>query len=124
LAPVYIPSVWAADSSSPLTSTIISAPASTVSTTVTLPAIVSFPSGTGEIELWERFKAGGASDFGPWTMSGTTHASIGTQGLSSTLTSGLGTYEFYSVAIDAGVSAAREAVPSSADTVTRLIAAP
>ena len=124
----YLPAdftVQVADRTQVLSSYVVSSPAYAASTagSVTLPVRVSMPAGSGTVEVWQRFEAEGTSGFGPWTLASSSQLDSGTRNITVPIASSLGTYEFYSVAVD-GASLVREAAPASADTSTGVATAP
>ena len=66
------------------------------------------------VELWRRYRVAGSSSWSAWSLVTTVTASP----ISTTLPSGDGRYEFYTIGISAG--GPREAAPASADTFTDL----
>ena len=69
---------------------------------------------SSSVELWRRYRAAGSSTWSGWSIVTTVTASP----ISTTLPSGDGRYEFYTIGISVGGT--REAAPASADTYTVL----
>ena len=95
-------------------STVLALPGFTNTNSVTVPYIADFASGTGSIDLYERFEAKGASTF---TIPANVASTTSPNPLTAPLTQGDGRYEFYTVATDAQ-SHATEAAPANADAFT------
>jgi hypothetical protein len=116
---LWLPSLRVADGSVPRSS-VLAAPDTTYFANVSLLTSVSFMSGSGTVEVWERFKPDGSSNYGDWARISSAPVDAGSIMLSVDLSGGLGSYGLYTVAID-GLSGSREAAPPIADATTQLV---
>ncbi|MGA3058410.1 MAG: hypothetical protein ABSE70_10320 [Candidatus Limnocylindrales bacterium] len=105
---------WTADTTAPTSTASSPALVNAAAVTVSYTASDTNGSGVASVELWWRYAAPGQSA-GAWTYFTTT--SVGAP-FNVDLNQGDGTYDFYTIAVDAAGN--REAAPTDADTSTLL----
>jgi hypothetical protein len=75
-------------------------------------------SGLSKVDLYQRYEVAGSTTWSAWTKVATATSSATSGTFAVTLSSGAGTYQFYTIATDAATNA--EAAPSAADASTVL----